>query len=228
MRKVLNFLTFLWGIFFVLFLVSAGYYFYDINKENNLVRNKAIQNTTQEEILYEKGNVDHPFVLDGDIKDSIVFYAASYYYSLPEIIRMEFSKDGWQVVLTDKDISKEYYHGPIEGRLAGLTDCSDKRIYIHNTREDIQRAMIHEFGHFFDYSIGMGSVSFEFKEIYEVEKELFKEKRKIDNHNISNEMEYFAETFSQFLLYPDILKKNCPQTYDYLMELINYVFAQNH
>lgn len=210
----------LWVVLVIIFLLFVGYYFYSVREETNLVQTKSLQNTTQEEILFEKNNTEHPFVLDGNIKDDVIYYAASYYYSIPEYIRTEFNKDGWQVVLTDKDISKEYYNGPVKGRLAGLADSMEKKLYIHGKKSDIRRAMLHEFGHYWDYQYGNLSLSSTFKEIYTDEKDSFYEKWKTDNHATSNSQEYFAEALAQLLLYPEVLEKNCPNTYNYVLNLV--------
>lgn len=217
----------IWFILFFIFIGCFVYYFYFTGQENELVIEKAKQNTAAEGIYYEDGKADHPFVLEGESEDSIIFYAASYYYSIPKEVRSEFWEKGWQVILTEKDISREYYNGPVSGRIAGLALSNEKKIYIQNKRSDIRRAMIHEFGHFFDYDTDMSSGSTSFKKIYENEKGSFKEKWKTDNHSISNEQEYFAEAFAQILLYPDILKDNCPKTFNYINELIDtYIYEK--
>lgn len=221
MKKVVDTLFILWIILFISFLVFTGYYLYDIREENILVHRKAQQNTSQEDIVFGKDNVEHLFVLEGNIKDEVVFYAASFYFSIPEFIRTEFKKDGWQVVLTDKDISKQYYNGPVKGRLSGLASSREKKLYVHGSRNDIRRSMIHEFGHYWDYTCGIPSTDAKFNDIYLIEKETFYEKWKTDDHATSNSQEYFAEAFAQLILYPNILKKNCPNTYKYLQDIVS-------
>ena len=109
------------------------------------------------------------------------------------------------------------------GRLSGLADSVDKRIYVHGKKEDIRRALIHEFGHYLDYKCGISSLDLDFENIYAAEKYGFAEKRKTDDHATSNSQEYFAEAFAQLILYPELLAEKCPDTYDYFF----YDLTQN-
>ncbi len=40
-------------------------------------------------------------------------------------------------------------------------------------------------------------------------------------HNTSTPYEYFAESVQEYILEPEILQKNCPDTYDCLDKLLN-------
>lgn len=219
MKKLADFLFKLWFVLLILLLLFTGYHVYSIGQENKMVETKAQKNTDKEGIVYAEDNMEHPFILEGDVKTKNIAYAASYYYALPEELRRNFAESGWRIILTDEDISKEYYDGDVKGHLAGLTVSEDKKIYVHDTRSDIRRALIHEFGHFFDFQTEMTSKSFRFTKMYWTEKEDLKEKWKMDDHATSNSQEYFAESFAQFVLYPGDLKENCPQTYKYLKDL---------
>lgn len=216
-KHMFRMLTILWVVGFVLYSGWLGFYFYQVYQEKGLVEMIAKQNNeTLDEV---------PFVLEGNVREAVGRYAKLYYYCVPEKIRNAFHEEGWQFILTDKDIASVYYHGPIEGRLAGLTDISEQSIYIHARKEDIRRALIHEFGHYFDYRLSMNSINHdEFKAIYKKEKAFFNEKWKIDDHAISNEQEYFASAFEQMILYPEVLKEDCPKTYSYLEKLLSISF----
>ena len=165
MKKYVDFLVIIWACLFLSYLGVIAFMHYEISEADKYVNKIATKNTGREDILLEMGKTELPFVVEGKKRASLIRYAASYYYSIPEEIRYNFQEAGWQLVITDRDIAENYYNGPVKGRLAGLTDSQEKRIYVHSKRNDIRRALIHEFGHFFDYSTGMSSFTLDFKAI---------------------------------------------------------------
>lgn len=221
MKWLVHSLFVLWCVLFFLFIGVIGYYFYDVQRETKITEKLSDQHLKQENIHNKKEILNSHFVLEGNIKHSIKDYAITHYYALPEAIRTAFEQSEWKLVLTDKDIQKEYYEGEVEGHLSGLTSSKEQKIYIHSSRTDIRNAFIHEFGHFFDFISGIPSTTIEFQEIYVLEKNYLKDKWKFDDHCISNAQEYFAEAFAQMIVYPEIIENSMPKTYEYINTLLN-------
>lgn len=83
----------------------------------------------------------------------------------------------------------------------------------------------HELGHFLAWISGSRDKTAEFKAIYEKEKS----KMTSANHvyNTQNSSEYFAESYREFCINPDGLKKQCPQTYNVIKAAVNYLNSKS-
>jgi hypothetical protein len=142
--------------------------------------------------------------------------------TLPEFIKSNFISGGGNVYLTDKSIADILidYNG-IEyseaGRAAGvfIVNAGTPEIWLI-----CPSALLHEFGHYFDWSHLWLSGSGEFLEVYHAEKDSFHRHIDRELHYISTPAEYFAESFARYIMNPDTLEKHCPDTYYYLSERI--------
>lgn len=139
---------------------------------------------------------------------------------VPDKILQDFNKDGFEIILTDVNISEKYYKGKVIGIISGLFVEEDKKIYISRKSNYINYATIHEIGHYFDFKNNWSSVSKEFINIYESEKEKLKTVS-CDDHYKSNSKEFFATSFKEFLKNPKRLKKYTPLTYEYIKKLFD-------
>ena len=200
----------------LLFILSVGVWIYGIHEEKDIVIDIGTQAALQDREKYEELLINHSFIIEGNVKDSVIIYARNYYLAIPDAIREVFEKSGWVIVLTDKNIQKEYYEGDVSGRLSGLTNYKEKRIYIHGGYYDVYNSLLHEMGHFADFISGGQSIKEEFIKIYKKEKENLQRIYELDSHIVSNEQEYFAEVFARYIVEKDYIKKKTPKTYEYM------------
>lgn len=89
-----------------------------------------------------------------------------------------------------------------------------------------KNVLLHETAHLVDEKLGNISGSKDFKDIYKNEKNSFMrtsqynvENGRVEG-NVADASEYFASIFSCYYLYPNELSKLCPESYDYLSNLI--------
>ena len=198
MKLLINVLYYLWILLAIILVCFFVYYQMDVGKEKEFVT--QLSEVEKEEALKECPGDDcnRLFALEGDIRESSINLATIYYKAIPWELRKDFVKEGWNLIITDKNINDEYYNGEIKRELAGLTLLKEKKIYISHKSRHIRQAMVHEFGHYLDIKLGFVSETKEFKEIYEEEKEHIKEKWKFDGHASSNSQEFFAECFANY------------------------------
>jgi hypothetical protein len=108
--------------------------------------------------------------------------------------------------------------------LAYFSDCP-KSIVLRRFF-DSDDTISHEIGHYISWKAKKTKITSknaaetsDFMEIYEEEKDLY------DLYNvkysISSSTEYFAECYARYLIEPDNLKNTCPNTYDYIDDLID-------
>ena len=210
----------IWATALAVFLAFQGHLLYEIKREEALVEEIGYTQAKSANQRYSYEDAYAAFSYEGEIKTSIKEYAAIYYLAIPEKLRNRFLQDGWKLILTDKDIQETYYTGDVKGRLAGLTNYSEKTIYVHARKTDIRRSLLHEFGHYVDSVYGMVSASTEFDSIYKSEKIHLNEKWKIDSHATSNAQEFFAESFSMILIYSSQSQTDIPNTYAFINKAI--------
>lgn len=186
----------------------------DTSNEETKKETTATNNRSQKTIA------NLPFTIEGNVSNSMRNKQLEYWDRVPKSVRNAFAEDGWKFVLTDKSIAGTYY-GTELGSIAGLTNTVDKIIYIEDRENAIRRATVHEFGHYVDVAYGWISTSDEWIEIYRSEKDKLNEIGRIgDGHTTSSATEYFAEVFQQAINYPETCKESAPQSYEYIMGLL--------
>lgn len=102
---------------------------------------------------------------------------------------------------------------------AGQYTPRNDEIKIKKNSYDIKVVLYHEIGHMIDFKYKnfiVLSNTREFKEIYEEEKDNFKVDHSNPEYFRNNRQEYFAQAFSEYLINPERLKKNCPKTYEFI------------
>lgn len=137
----------------------------------------------------------------------------------PKVILDAFVADGWQIVMTEENLSDKYFQG-IYSTVNAVTDSTIKTIWIANTERAVNKSVLHEFGHYLDFKYGIINRSDEFQRIYEAEKWNFKVVSGSSAYAKSSSQEYFGEAFQQCILNPQGMIENTPQTYAFIMSLV--------
>lgn len=104
------------------------------------------------------------------------------------------------------------------------TDRSEIRIWANTG--SMKKDIIHELGHAFDYSVDgskglIYSDEDEWKLIYEKEKEAYASKMSSNEHNTSDQREYFADCIEKYIVNHDELKEACPESFTYIENILN-------
>lgn len=163
--------------------------------EVNILQNTAIQNI-------------------GGVSDELMQKFSKAYMMVPENVREHFTNDGWTIYATTEDIGQKYYGHKMN--ILALTVTGEKAIYIDN-RKKAANSLIHEMGHYIDYSNDFISSSEEFAEIYNEEVSTFRSIHSTHANNTATAVEYFAEFYMVAILDPEKVKDKCPRTYEFVM-----------
>lgn len=205
---------------------------YNDSKTNaNSDKNQAInaQNnnndtSTQQDVssVYEEVEIKYKdyIIEEGEIDENIVQYLDSKLQLIPENLVLKYFEQGGRILITDKDISNTYYKDYNFGNVIGIHDARKNIVYISDSEYAIDNALIHEFGHVLDSLTNWGSMKETFSDIFYTEKDTF-EVYSVDNHYKTNEREFFAEVFQQFILEPDSCKSSAPQSYNFIKNKIS-------
>lgn len=126
----------------------------------------------------------------------------------------KYLSEGWKVVLTTADLDELLFHGSTQN-VVGATVSSSKTIYVESGQYSY--CVIHEFGHYMDYKLGMISEKNDFSSIYASEGNNLSEYGKTDS------TEFFAEAYMYSIIKPDTLSANCPQAYSYIEKCKNSI-----
>lgn len=140
-----------------------------------------------------------------------------YYAKIPENVRNYFQNSGWHITVSASSLGPRYGY---TFSILALTVYDDHQIWIDN-RNSAKDAIVHEVGHFIDYTQGWSSSTSEFLEIYAAEKEAFCMYHSTHQNNTSTAIEYFAESFQQCVYDPAGMQAACPRTYTYIMTIAN-------
>ena len=135
------------------------------------------------------------------------------YLKIPENIRNNLETNSWRIVVTTNNFGKNYGYS---GNILALTVYGEKTIYISVKDSS---SIIHEVGHFLDYSLGRVSSFPEFVDIFTEESGNLTLFHKTHKDNYSTALEYFAESFQEYILHPNDLQNFCPKTYEYIDNL---------
>jgi hypothetical protein len=135
---------------------------------------------------------------------------------IPTNILQEFNTQKWTLHIVNS----------IESGVSGYTDYENKKIVLNNTYiGQIQGCLIHEFGHFFDYTKGFPSNSDKFMALYESNKGYIECEYKDSLDSIpeeellyasSSEKELFATIFKEYILNKTYLRKNYIELYEFI------------
>lgn len=145
---------------------------------------------------------------------------------LTKEISLKLAESDWKIYVSNEklyeiaDENGEYEGAPVK-YIGGITFKQSKVIFLNE--EYVSTSLLHEIGHAINDEYGFLSDTEEFKNIYESEKENFDcyVGDGDEEHCIKNTSEYFAEAFHQYLLAADLLKEDCPATYNYIDSFLN-------
>ena len=163
---------------------------------------------------------------DGKLLD----YAYSKYESLPQHIKNKIEKYDFQICL-----SNELFGKSIDLRKLGSTHINDRkiRVWLENSKVSIDISFGHELGHVIDYVYGREGFISKTEKIWLIifgadKDKYFKSKMRKDpelqilhEYAITNETEYFASAFADYIQCPKWLKKAAPDTYYYMETLLS-------
>ena len=157
---------------------------------------------------------------DGNVNDKWINSANGYWNKIPYNVRKRLINDGWQLYVTDKNIAQSFFFGQYSS-VAGVTVYYKNLIYFEDRQSAINISIAHEVGHAIDQTLGFVSNTEEFINIYNQEKDNFIEVDGDGSQAKGSVSEYFAESIQQYIYHNDSLKKNSPQTYEFIKNAIN-------
>ena len=137
---------------------------------------------------------------------------------LPRKLLERFEDGNWRLILTDQDIVLDYA-GDDNYKAAGTTNVSQQEIVVAAESISIKYALVHEFGHYFDYANDRPSNSDEWKKCYIEEWENFYLLSR-SFHSVGTATEYFADSFEWYLKNPEKFGTHCPKSFEFIETLL--------
>lgn len=189
--------------------------------ESQPVDNVAQETTDTKE---EKNNTycneyynDNIFVQD-ETDENIVYLLDSMTKLLPDKYWNDFKSYGWKIILCSNISANDSY------KIVGKTAYTRRTIFLVNEDWNVKESFYHEFGHFIDCQYGYDGVRLsehdEFETLYAAEKNTFNSLcESVTGYAISDEHEFFAAAYNEYLLHPDNLASCCPNVYEYMKNL---------
>ena len=154
---------------------------------------------------YEENTEVYPLL--GCPSETVSSEIQKYLAMIPSIYLTTFYESGWTIQVLD------YIPGYADN-IIGLTDVNKKTISIINNVE-YSRYILHEFGHFLEFSNIMTCNV----EIYLKEKEALQTSTETNAANVSTMFEFYAEGYMWNILNCELLEKNCPELYAFYRDL---------
>lgn len=153
----------------------------------------------------------------GGVDTALIQMFNDSYLMIPENIREKFEEDGWKISATTENLGRKYFGKKMS--ILALTVTDEKAIYIDD-REKARYSVIHEMGHFIDFSSGFVSGTEEFEEIFNEEVDLLRSFHKTHINNTSTAVEYFAESYQAMIIESEKMMEKCPNTYQFVQEVV--------
>lgn len=214
------------AFFIALLILSSTSIYKSLAHKHNV--NKAISNATvnklasNEDIEILEEDYRQYIKTEGNISNELISYLNTKLNLIPKSILSKYFGNNGIILLTDKDIAKTYYSNPNIGRIVGLHNARKNIVYISNSKYAINYALIHEFGHVLDSLTEWKSMQEEFNNIYIKEKETL-EVHSVDGHYKTNQREFFAEVFQQYVIANESCKNTAPKAYNFIHQMIEEV-----
>lgn len=157
------------------------------------------------------------------VSEDYVDKVLSNYYRIPEVARNKFEDFGGVLSITNENLGEKFFNDSSK-HIVAVTSYkgSSKECSINIGTKDAT-SVLHEIGHFIDYVCGYLSDTEEYKSIWGSEIEAFKSFHYTAEENTNTANEYFAESFQVYVESPSELQKNCPQSYDYIVNTLNHL-----
>ncbi|WP_455717667.1 hypothetical protein [Anaerosporobacter sp.] len=155
------------------------------------------------------------YMVDGTMTTDFIDDTVQAINLIPRIVLSNFLNEGWQFIICNTE--KNY---------CGLTDVNNKVIYIYYKECDtttIADTVMHEIGHYVDYSQGFISKTKEFDRLYNMKQ--YKDTQRNDNYCYKNNQELFATLYRDYILYNNHLKYYY-KYYQYIYD-VNCIYIGN-
>lgn len=135
-------------------------------------------------------------------------------------------QNDWKIIFVEdiKSIDVNEYTSIDDAECYGLADGAKKLIYMVDTdnNELTKMNLTHEIGHAIDYSLGY-STSYSLLDLYSKYKETgytgYNESTALQ-YAVTNEKEFFATTFKDFIMYPQLLGNDYMDIYNYYQGIV--------
>lgn len=209
------------------------------NEEVKDIQSEEIKNTQSNEIentlnekevnmLDENKNEDEVGIdyrsviqIDGQVSENLITLLNQELNKVPSNVIEKFLAIGGKIILTSYDIATTYYNDYSIGSLMELHDGRKQILYVSAREKAIREGAIHGMGHVLDSITGWNSFkNNEFLNIYHEEQHTLQTEGGGTYHK-TNEREFFAEVFYQYLLNPDRTTKSAPQAVKFINNLVN-------
>ena len=200
-----------------------------VNRDEDSSLDATIESTNSYENIVSTENIeflnakyDEFIKVEGSVDDNIVIYLKKKLNLIPDNILSSYFDKGGTILLTSKNISETYYSKYDFGEIVGLHDANKNVVYMSNSEYAIDYALVHEFGHVLDSLTGWDSMKADFKNIFNKEKDTL-DVYSIDEHYKSNEREFFAEVFQEYIINPDSCESSAPEAFQFIKNKINEI-----
>ena len=156
--------------------------------------------------------------MQDETDENIVYLLDSMTKLLPDKYWNDFKSYGWKIILCSNISANDSY------KIVGKTAYTRRTIFLVNEDWNVKESFYHEFGHFIDCQYGYDGVRLsehdEFETLYAAEKNTFNSLcESVTGYAISDEHEFFAAAYNEYLLHPDNLASCCPNVYEYMKNL---------
>ena len=177
--------------------------------------------------FHQVANVDGLKVMtDVDNYEDYAVYIEDSLKLIPEKLRNQTIKEGWEIVFTKNDLSEyDILKNTVEpGATSGCT-LPFYKLIVYKMPEDtkdtsnlfLMETIFHEFGHVL--SLYTGSLNDEWRNIYNEDAPYY-----LNSYARSGVSEGFACCFATYLLNGELLEANTPKTYSYIDKIVkNYL-----
>lgn len=161
-------------------------------------------------IAVPEGNVDNETL---DLADRIL-------NTLPDKLLNEFIESDWKLYVTSNMPVLTFFSG-IYGEPNGRPDLEAHYIEVTSDQETMGKTLLHEFGHYVDYTKGDVSLKSEFENIYENSSEAFADTFGIYTEGY-DQSEFFADGFAKYYSgYSHQMEKEYPELCRYIKAAIS-------
>lgn len=158
----------------------------------------------------------------GEVEQRYIDIVEEELLKLPNLLVESFIEEDWSIYVTSEDIAKTYLNGRVK-RARAVTSIARKEIIIEARDAAVYGSVQHEFGHYMGYICGEVGWTEEFAQIYYEESETLQ--TRIDNPGcISDQGEFFAETFSLIINEPD---KCTPKASEFVKSYMKLYYSNN-
>ena len=173
----------------------------------------------------------YPSQIHGEDLESLKYegYLYSSLQNLPSKIQTLAESTSITLVASQEKLNQEVEDvlpAGVSGYTTHYTGTSQSEIRIWANTDTLQSEALHELGHVFDFSNELvdGTAYSEneaWQQIYQQEKDKYRNSFTVSDHNISSESEYFADAVKYYISENAKLKNSVPETYAYLQACID-------